>query len=129
MDDLEKYEEEKTKGKMFAITTISVIIAIIVFITLGIFSIKAFFKDLSTHKYYVLEVNELNKQEVITMLENEDKKYCESLYKIEYTTLFPNGINAKIYCNDEEDIYIPIEDDKPSEIINYISRNGNLEKR
>ena len=46
MDFNEDEEITKTKGKMYAITTLSVIAVIIIFVIMSILSINAFFSDL-----------------------------------------------------------------------------------
>lgn len=123
-------EEIETKGKMYAITILSVMIAIIVLIVMGIFCIKSCFVDLSKHKYYVIDINNFNKEDIKKLLENEKFQYCESMYKIEYEQLFPDDKSAKIYCKNEDDIIFSIYDNGViSELANYIYNNGQIEKR
>ena len=123
-------DEIKTKSKMYAITTWSIIGVIIIFIIVSIFSIKSIFNDLSKHKYYVIDINNSNKEDIINLLENEGFKYCESMYKIEYEQLIPDDKSAKISCKNEDDINLSIYDDGTiSELANYIHNNGKIEKR
>ena len=129
MDYNENEEETIIKGKIIAITTLSVICVVIIFIVIGVISIKSIFNEMTKHKYYVLEINNNNKDEIIFLLENEEKEYCESIYKIEYEQLFPNDKSAKIYCKDEENIEFVIPDSNDSELANYIFENGVAGKR
>jgi len=124
-------EEEiiKTKSKMYTITILSVIGVIILFITIFVFSVNSFFNDASNHKYYVLDVNTENKDKIISLLKEENIKYCESIYKIEYEQLFPNDKSAKIYCRNEKDVEFTISDNKESQLANYIYNNGILERK
>lgn len=128
-DNNEEYEKANTKGKIIAITTLSIIGVIIIIIIIIVILVKSFFEDLSKNKYYVLNVNENNREQIILLLKQEDKKYCESIYKIEYTQLFPNDKSAKIYCTNENDITFGIYDNKPSELANYIRENGIVDMR
>ncbi len=125
----EEYEVEKTKGNTIAITTLSIIGMFVIVIIFIIILTKAFFEDISKKKYYVLEINENNKEQIISLLKQENKKYCDSLYKIEYRQNFPDDKSAKIYCSTEEDIEFSISDDKTSELANYIWENGFIETR
>lgn len=61
----ENEEEIKAKGKMYALTTLTVIGVIIIFVIICIFSFKSLFNDISKHKYYVLEINDENKEKII----------------------------------------------------------------
>lgn len=118
----------KTKGKMYAITTISVIGAIVLLGIICVFSIKACFNDLNKHRYYVIEINDNNKGEIIDLLNEEELNYCESIYKIEYERVFTGAIFSKIYCKNEDDISLSIYDNE-NKLIQYIQQNGNIEKR
>ena len=83
-DDNKEYEKVKRKGNIIAITTLSIIGVIIISIITILLLAKSFFENLSKDEYYVLDVNKNNRDQVILLLEQENKKYCESLYKIEY---------------------------------------------
>ena len=122
-------EEVRAKGKIIATTVFIVIGVIVIFVIIGIISIKMFFNNLTKQQYYVLEVNSNNKEKIISMLENEEFEYCESIYKIEYLQQFPDGKSGKIYCKNEEDIEFPIYENKVSELTKYIYENGVAEKR
>ncbi len=128
-DNDEELEKVKTKGKIIAITTLSIIGAIIMIIIIIIISVKSFFEDLSKNECYVLDVNENNREQIILLLKQENRKFCESIYKIEYTQLFPNDKSAKIYCTNENDITFGIYDSEPSGLANYIRENGIMEIR
>ena len=122
-------EEVRAKGKIIATTVFIVIGVFVIFIIIGIISIKMFFNNLTKQQYYVLDVNSNNKDKVISLLENEEFEYCESIYKIEYLQQFPDGKSAKIYCENEEDIKFEIYDNKVNELAKYIYENGIDEKR
>ena len=62
-------------------------------------------------------------------MKEENIKYCESIYKIEYEQLFPNDKSAKIYCRNEKDVEFTISDNKESQLANYIYNNGILERK
>ena len=97
-----KDDEAYTKGKMYTFIVI-VIIGVIIFICLSIyFSFKALGDDLSKHVYYYVNINDNNKDKIISLL-NEEKDniggtqdYCDSMYKIEYYNAFPKGTNYTI---------------------------------
>ena len=128
-DDQEvKLEKEKTKAKIW-------MYILIIFVSVGgatwfIYSIclsfKALGEDLSKNTYYVLELTDDTKKEIVTILENENKSYCESMYKIEWNHRFPHGTNIEIYCKGTENIIINSSD---SEVIKYINEFGITEKR
>lgn len=126
-DDNDKIDKEK--GKMYAITTLFVIGAFAILVIVGIFSMRSCFADMGKYKYYVLEVNKENKEQIISLLEKANKPYCESIYKIEYEQLFPNDKSAKIYCKKEDNIKFSISDNEESELANYIFENGAMERR
>lgn len=121
-----EYEDAKAKGNIIAVTTLSVIGAIIIAI---IAIAKYFLRALSNDVYYILDVNENNRGEIISLLKQENKKYCESIYKIEYTLLFPNDKSAKIYCKNEDDIEFVICDNYSGELAKFVYENGKIEKR
>ena len=127
-NDLEK---EKTKLKIW-LCTISILIlvaGIILFIYSIYASIKSLGNDLSMHTFHVVEIDFNNKNEIISILEKENRNYCESMYKIEYESLFPNDYNVKIYCMNEDDISFGVADNEHSNLINHIHDNGIIEKR
>ena len=126
-DDNDKIDKEK--GKMYALTTLFVIGVFVILVIVGIFSMSACFVDMGKHKYYLLEVNKENKEQIISLLEQENKPYCESIYKIEYEQLFPNDKSVKVYCKKEADIKFSISDNEESELANYIFENGETVRR
>ena len=127
----EELETEKTKVKSW-------IYVLIIFVSVGgiawfIYSIylsfKALGQDLSTNTFYVLELTDYYKDDIISILNRENRKYCESIYKIEYKALIPNDYSAVIYCKDQANINFTITDNEKSELIKYIHDNGTTERR
>lgn len=121
-------ESIKVKGKIYAITTLSVIGVIVLFIFTTILSVIKLFDNYDKHKYYVTKINNNNKEDIKTLLENENFKYCESIYKIEYEQVLTGAIFAKVYCKDENNIFLNIYDNE-SKLIQYIRKNSYIEKR
>ena len=125
------FEKEKIKVKIWIyifIITVSVC-CVFCFIYSIYSSFKALGDDLSANTFYVLELIDDNREEILSILEKENRDYCESIYKIEYKTLFPNDYSATIYCLDEDNIYFGISDGENSELIKYIYDNGITENR
>lgn len=127
-DQVVKLEKEKTKVKFL-------MYLLIIFVSIGgvawfIYSIylsfKALGEDLSKKTYYILELTDNNKEEVISILKKENKKYCKSMYKIEWNHHFPHGTNGNIYCKDTDNIRFNIS---KSELTKYIHDNGITERR
>lgn len=124
------YEFEKTKSKMFSITFLVVIGVLILLVIIGFISTKSFFKESQKNTYYVVDVNENNKNEIISLLKNMEVEYCESMYKIEYIRGFPDDGSGKIYCNDVDNISFGVYDSTyDSEFAHYIIENGIRERR
>lgn len=71
---------------------------------------------------YILEIKDSNSDKMIKLLKDNDNKYCETMYKIEYIFSFPHYENVKIYCNDEDNIELYNMNQK---IIDYVVSNGN----
>ena len=128
-------EIAKTKGKMYAITTFAVIGTIIIFILISIFGIKSSFNNLSLKKYYVLDINNENKDMIIELFNQEKENifythsYCETMYKIEYYNSFPDGTNYTMYCKDEDNIEFGIDKVGEDTLATYIRNQGYIEKR
>lgn len=130
-----KDDEAYTKGKMYTFIVI-VIIGVIIFICLSIyFSFKALGDDLSKHVYYYVNINDNNKDKIISLL-NEEKDniggtqdYCDSMYKIEYYNAFPKGTNYTIYCKEKDNIIFSVDKDDEDKLQSYIYDNGDVEKR
>lgn len=121
-------EIEKTKGKLYIITILSIIIALTIFVFFEISSLKKFNHDLQQHKYYVVEINEKNQDEIKFLLDEENLEYCESMYKIEYERVFNGKVFLTLYCKGEKNKSLSIYNDE-SKIIHYIFENGIIEKR
>lgn len=100
-----------------------------------IMSIYKMFTSPIPRKYYVLDVNDNNKEEVIQLFENEKEnifrteKYCESIYKIEYYNTFPHGTDYTMYCTNEENISFGLNASGIDSLAKYIRENGYTEKR
>ena len=133
--DFNEEEIVKTKSKMYVITTLSVIGVIILFILIFIFSINSTINDFSKKTYYVLDVTNKNKNEVIELLEQEkenmfyNNNYCDSMYKIEYYNMFPDGTDYTIYCKEEDNINFGIDKVGEDTLATYIRNQGYIEKR
>lgn len=133
--DFNEEEIVKTKSKMYVITTFSVIGVIILFILIFIFSINSTINDFSKKTYYVLDVTNKNKNEVIELLEQEkenmfyNNNYCDSMYKIEYYNMFPDGTDYTIYCKEEDNINFGIDKVGEDTLATYIKNQGYIEKR
>ena len=133
--DFNEEEIVKTKSKMYVITTFYVIGVIILFILIFIFSINSTINDFSKKTYYVLDVTNKNKNEVIELLEQEkenmfyNNNYCDSMYKIEYYNMFPDGTDYTIYCKEEDNINFGIDKVGEDTLATYIRNQGYIEKR
>ena len=117
MVDMEDLKIKKDK-KVIAL------IAVAGFIFLSSIFIITFLTNLLKKDYYMLEVNESNISYIIGMLEFENIEYCESIYKIEYTQLFPNDKSATIYCQNGKNIDFVFCDHENSKLATYIQKNG-----
>lgn len=129
MKKVETEEEIKTKGKMVAITTIVSFIVVVGFVFYLFSSIRACAKDSNKKTYYILEVNKENKNEVIDMLKSENRKYCESINKIQYSRFFTKGNDVYLYCSNEENINFTIRNEESRKLIDYISEKGTIERK
>ena len=124
-------EEEiiKTKAKMYAITTLSIIGIIILFLVIGSYFIKStgneFFKY--RENYYSLDITNDNKEQIISLLKTKEIDYCESLYKIEYIYSFPHREEITIYCKNEQNVNLYI--DNNNDLVEYIKNNGKFGER
>lgn len=131
MDYNENEEEAIAKGKMVAITTLSVIGVVILIIVIICFAGPKLIDRLVTLRAYrVLKINDENKENIIELLEQEkdnifpEMKYCDSMYKIEYNDLFPDGTDYTIYCKDEKSISFGIDKVGEDVLHSYIHKNG-----
>lgn len=125
----------KTKSKMYVITTLSITGVIILFVVISIFSIKSVFNSLliTKNEYFALNIDDKNKDKIIELFNNEkenifpNKNYCESIYKIEYYHLFPDGTQYTMYCKDEDGITFGIDKVGEDTLATYIYENGKRE--
>ena len=129
MKKVETEEEIKTKGKMVAITTIVSYVVVIGFIFCLFSSVRSCVKDSNKKTYYILEVNEENKSEVIDLLKSENRKYCESINKIQYSRFYTKGYDVYLFCSNEDKINFIIRHEESSKIIDYINEKGTIERR
>lgn len=104
LDDNEYIENKKGKLKLFYIITFLVMGVLIMMVVFAMMIVNFILSDTGKNEYYVLEVNQENKEQIISLLEKENKPYCESIYKIEYEQLFPNDKIAKVYCRNGKKI-------------------------
>lgn len=129
--DNDNNEEEtvKTKGKMYAITTLSIIGIIIVFFVIGIYFIKSISNEVFKYRenYYSLDINDDNKDQIVSLLKTKKIDYCESLYKIEYIYSFPHREEVTIYCKNDKDVNLYT--DNNDELVKYIKDNGKWGER
>lgn len=129
--DNDNNEEEtvKTKGKMYAITTLSIIGIIIVFFVIGIYFIKSISNEVFKYRenYYSLDINDDNKDQIVSLLKTKNIDYCESLYKIEYIYSFPHREEVTIYCKNDKDVNLYT--DNNDELVKYIKDNGKWGER
>ena len=115
-------EEELIKAKLKIV--IVTVLTIFILIVVSIYIISNSISKIENKKdYYVLELD--NKEEIIKLLEEDNIKYCESMYKIEYYYTFPHSSTTTIYCMEEENIILY----ESYKIIKYIKDNGTIERR
>ena len=129
MDNDNNEEIIKTKGKMYAITTLSIISIIILFFVIGLYFIKSFCNDFFKYKenYYSLDITNNNKEQIISFLKAKEIDYCESLYKIEYIYSFPHREEITIYCKNEQNVNLYT--DNNNDLVEYIKNNGKFGER
>ena len=120
--------EEIVKTVAFFVVIIPVIFTVLIITVLSIFT-SSNIKYME--KFYILNVNNENKSIIINLIEQEkenisssSKLYCDSLYRIEYYNMFPDGTHYTIYCNDEENINFGIDKVGDDVLKNYIYENG-----
>ena len=129
MKKVETEDEIKAKGKMVAITTIVSFIVVVGFIFYLFSSIRSCAKDSNKKTYYILEVNEENKSEIIDLLKSENRKYCESINKIQYSRFFTKGYDVELFCNNEDNINFTVRNEESRKLIDYISEKGIIERK
>ena len=111
------------KGKEYAKITFIVIGVITILLILGfaifIIFINNAFKYNET--YYLLKVNDSNRNIIIELLKENNNEYCESMDKIEYVYSFPHAKSLIIYCEDNTSINLYESNDK---LIDFVRING-----
>lgn len=132
---LDKEEIIKSGNRLgwIILTIITVIVIIFTIITISIYKM---FTPPTPRKYYILDVNDKNKKEVIKLFEEEKENifgtedYCDSIYKIEfYIGFFSDIIDYTIYCKNEDNISFDIDSLDADNLSKYIRENGYTEKR
>ena len=120
--------EEIVKTVAFFVVIIPVIFTVLIITVSSIFT-SSNIKYME--KFYILDVNNENKSIIINLIEQEkenisssSKLYCDSLYRIEYYNMFPDGTHYTIYCNDEENINFGIDKIGDDVLKKYIYENG-----
>ena len=120
--------EEIVKTVAFFVVIIPVIFTVLIITVSSIFT-SSNIKYME--KFYILDVNNKNKSIIINLIEQEkenisssSKLYCDSLYRIEYYNMFPDGTHYTIYCNDEENINFGIDKIGDDVLKKYIYENG-----
>lgn len=121
--------KEKAIAKMIIITLFSLIIVIIIAIFVFKYSYNKIMEGLSKDTYYILDVDEDNIEKVISLIQEENRNYCDSLYKIEYYNMFPDGTSYLLYCKDEDNIKFSIDKVGTDMLLQYIYDNGTSEVR
>ena len=58
-----------------------------------------------------------------------NNNYCDSMYKIEYYNMFPDGTDYTIYCKEEDNINFGIDKVGEDTLATYIKNQGYIEKR
>ncbi len=123
-----KRTEEIVKTVAFFVVIIPVIFTVLIITVSSIFT-SSNIKYME--KFYILDVNNENKSIIINLIEQEkenissnSKLYCDSLYRIEYYNMFPDGTHYTIYCNDEENINFGIDKVGDDVLKKYIYENG-----
>ena len=120
--DKEIYEKEKSKVIKQAIIIFFIIGIIILFLTIGIYIIKVSNIFKHTETCYSLDIDNTNKEQIVDLFKKKEIVFCDSLYKIEYIFSFPHYENITIYCMEDKNINIYV--DNNSELIKYIKGNG-----
>ena len=120
--------EEIVKTVAFFVVIIPVIFIVLIITVSSIFTSS---NIKYVEKIYILDVNNKNKSIIINLIEQEkenissnSKLYCDSLYRIEYYNMFPDGTHYTIYCNDEENINFGIDKIGDDVLKKYIYENG-----
>lgn len=131
-DENEEKDIKRTE-EIIKIVAFFVVIIPVIFIVL-IITVSSIFTSSNIkymEKFYILNVNNENKNIIINLIEQEkenisanSKLYCDSLYRIEYYNMFPDGTHYTIYCKDEENINFGIDKVGVDVLKHYIYENG-----
>lgn len=134
----EHLETELTKSisKNICITIIVIVIIIILFLKIIKDISKELSEGLNIKTYHCLDVDVNNKDKILRLIEElkqniniNEKFYCDSIYKIEYINLFPDGTEYIVYCSNEENIKFSVDKVGEDLLHSYIYENGYIEKR
>ncbi len=122
-------EEDNIKRTEENVKTVALFVVIIPIIFIITIFTNSNLKYMET--FYILDVNNENKSTIINLIEQEkdnigsnSKLYCDSLYRIEYYNMFPDGTHYTIYCKDEENVNFGIDKVGKDVLKNYIYENG-----
>lgn len=129
--------EEKIikSGNRLGWIILTILAVIIISGIIIIMSIYKMFTPPILRKYYVLDVNDNNKEEVTKLIEEEKENmfgietYCDSIYKIEYYNGFPDVTDYTIYCENEDNISFGMDSLDADNLSKYIREKGYTEKR
>ena len=126
-------ETAKTKGKLYAMTILAVVgVLIVVILSIENFT-SQMGKTLTEQTYYYVEINDPNRTEIMNLLVAEkgsdEQFYCDTMYKIEYVAMFPDGTFYTIYCQEQPNINFSIDKVGDDSLKDYIYHNGKMEKR
>ena len=124
-------EEVIRKGNRLGWIILVIITVVVISSIIVIMSIYKMFTSPIPKTYYILEINDNNKEEIIKLYEEEtnNKEYCDSIYKIEYYIGFPDGTSYTMYCRYEDNISFNIDKAGVDNLAKYIRKNGYTEKR
>lgn len=114
------------KNKKDLIILFSVIVIIFVVIVGCIYGAPLIFK---IKIYRSLNITEDNKNKIIELIELEKEnilfpRTCDSMYKIEYRDMFPDGTNYTMYCKEEKNIEFSIDKVGEDVLHSYIKKYG-----
>lgn len=115
---------KKNRNKLILI--ISVITITFILIVGCIYGASLIFK---IKIYRSLKITEDNKNKIIELIELEKEnilfpRTCDSMYKIEYRDMFPDGTNYTIYCKEEKNIEFSIDKIGEDVLHSYIKKYG-----
>ena len=123
MEENSEYLEALTKGKKYAKITFIVFGVITILLVLGFVIFIMFINNAFKYNetYYLLKVNDNNRNIIIKLLKENNNEYCELMDKIEYVHSFPHAKSLIIYCEDNTSINLYESNEK---LIDFVITNG-----